>query len=100
MNQETNNIIQGLNFLFTKYPDGRIEGGGDSSSSYISFILPFKRDAIPQDDSLLGDTEDEYLESLDWNEYMVDSTNIYDQLQTNRLWRFYIKEIEEEEEEE
>jgi len=100
MNQETNNIIQGLNFLFTKYPNGRIEGGGDSSSSDISFILPFKKEAIPQENSLLESDEYEYLELLGWNEYMVDSTNIYGHLQTNRLWRFYIQKVEEDNEEE
>jgi hypothetical protein len=94
MNQETDNIIQGLSFLFTKYPDGRVEGGGDSSSSYISFILPFKRDVIPQEVNLLENTQDEYLELLGWNEYMVDYTDIYGQSQTNRLWRFYTNEVD------
>lgn len=36
MKEETNNIIQGLLFLSTKYSDGKVKG----MDNYISFLLP------------------------------------------------------------
>ena len=88
MNQETNSIIQGLIFLFSKYPNGRIEGGRSGETSYIEFQLP------KLDSSLL--VEDiRYLESFKWEEYFVDTQNSYGQAIFLRVWRFYIQEVEE-----
>lgn len=91
MNTETNSIIQGLLFLSTKYPDGKIEGGEGSSGEgdrYISFIL--------KDETTLEEKDYKYLESLDWYEYLVDRDNFGNL----RLWRFYTLPFEQDNEDE
>lgn len=97
MKEETNNIIQGLLFLSTKYPDGRILGGGIGymeNDKWIDFLLP-------NDFASLETVDTNYLESLGWDEYSVDCCRTLGQGGfIIRTWRFYNEPFEPESEEE
>lgn len=98
MKEETNNIIQGLLFLSTKYPEGRILGGGIGymeNEKWIDFIL--SKNCTP----LVSLKDINYLESLGWEEYEVDCSKILSPSSFNiRTWRFYNEPFEPESEEE
>lgn len=91
MKEETNNIIQGLLFLSTKYPEGKVSGGGGNDGRYIEFILPNEYVYLELEDI-------SYLESLGWDEY--DNYKVDVQSHYYRLWRFYTEPLEQYEEEE
>ena len=88
MNKETNNIVQGLLFLSTKFPDGKVK----SMIDYISFLLP--KDYTP-----LEIEDITYIESLGWDECDIDLCGLFSQTWVATAWVFDIKSIEEEFEE-
>ena len=85
MNTETNNIIQGLLFLSTKYPDGKIKGG----NNYISFLLP-------KDYNFLKLEDIKYVESLGWDECEIDLCGLFSQTWVATAWVFNTKSFDEE----
>lgn len=84
MNKETNNIIQGLLFLSTKYPDGKIKG----RNNYVSFLLPKNYNPLEIENI-------KYIESLGWDEYEIDLCGLFSQTWVATAWVFYISPIEE-----
>lgn len=91
MKEETNNIIRGLLFLSTKYPNGIVSGGGGSDGRYVEFILPNEYVYLELEDI-------SYLESLGWDEY--DDYKVELNVNYYRLWRYYTEPLERYDEEE
>lgn len=89
MKEETNNIIQGLLFLSTKYPDGKIKGG----DNYISFLLPKNYNPLEVENITL-------IESLGWNECEIDLCTLFSQTWVSTAWIFYTSPIVEDFEDE
>ena len=87
MKEETNNIIQGLLFLSTKYPDGKVKSMNDC----ISFLLPENHNSLEIEDI-------KYIESLGWDECDIDLCSFFSQTWISTAWVFNTKSFDEEEE--